>query len=98
MGPSFVGLMFNMLCRHHHGLLGLWKWRGKQIRLDRSHPPQLAHPFWILNDHLRHSCDGFRLLHRQVIFSLLVRDSHCRHIHMAKYADGLELVKTDSKH
>ena len=88
--------MFNIFCRHHHGLLGLW--RGKQIPLGRSHPAHPAHPFWSLHDHLRHRCDGFRLLDRRVVFSLRVRDSHCLHIHMANYADGLELVKTDSKH
>ena len=88
--------------RLQHGLVGLWKRRGKGFEQfflcnrDRSHLEYPTEPFWSLNDHLRHRCDGFRLLDRQVLGPLLVRDSHCAHIHMAN-TGGIGLVKTDSK-
>ena len=77
--------------RHQHGVLGgLCKWRRcegfEQFRfcnLAWSHSGCPAQPFRILNDHLRHRCDGFRLLDRQVLGPLLVRDSYRPHVYMA---------------
>ena len=95
---------FCMHCRHQHGLHGQWKRWGEGIEQfclrhrDWSHSECVAQPFWIVNDHLRNRCDGFRLLNWQVLGPLLVRLSHCAHIYLAA-AGGFGLVKrTDSKH